>query len=74
MTVSDPVYRLQLALVDLERATHERNLPVARYLLDTEISEALSAIIGAELAEPELLSELVDAVIAVQYELGRNPR
>jgi hypothetical protein len=72
--VHDSIYRLRLALDDLERATAERNLPVARYILKTEIVEAMSAIQRARLFDDQLLDHLMDAIEGVQDELWRNPR
>ena len=70
----DAIYRLKLALADLERATAERNLHAARYLLDTEIMEAMGAIRRARLVDDDLLEHLMTAVEGVQDELWRNPR
>lgn len=68
------LYRLKLALDDLERATAKRNLPAARYLLDTEIAEALQAIDLAGIAEDWMVADLTDAIEAVRFELKRDPR
>jgi hypothetical protein len=70
----DALYRLKLALNDLERATIERNLPVARYLLDTEVWEALTAVAQTCDVEREFIDFLRQAVEGVQTELGRDPR
>ena len=72
--VHDAIHRLNLALADLERATADRNLPAARYLLDTEIMEAMCAIRRARLVDDDLLEHLIIAVEGVQDELWRNPR
>ena len=68
------LYRLKLALDDLERATAKRNLKVARYLLDTEVAEALQAIDLAGIAEDWMVADLTDAIEAVRFELKRDPR
>ena len=68
------LYRLKLALDDLERATAERDLKVARYLLDTEVAEALQAIDLAGIAEDWMVADLTDAIEAVRFELKRDPR
>lgn len=68
------LYRLKLALDDLERATAERNLPAARYLLDTEIAEAMQAIDLAGIADDGMVEDLTDAIEAVRFELKRNPK
>jgi hypothetical protein len=73
-SADDALYRLKLALNDLERATIERNLPVARYLLDTEIWEALTAVAQTCDVEREFIDFLRQAVEGVQTELGRDPR
>ena len=70
----DALYRLRLALDDLERATVDRNLAVARYLLDTEVIEALHA--GAQHCdvEAEFIEHLRGAVSSVHTVLWRDPR
>jgi hypothetical protein len=68
------LYRLQLALADLERATVERNLPVARYLLATEITEALHAVALHSHCGQDFVDGLRQAVAAVRVELWRDPR
>jgi hypothetical protein len=68
------LYRLKLALDDLERATAKRDLKVARYLLDTEVAEALQAIDLAGIAEDWMVADLTDAIEAVRFELKRDPR
>ena len=70
----DSVWRLKMALNDLERATADRNLPAARYLLDTEVMEAMSALRRARIVDDDLLDHLMTAVLTVQDELWRNPR
>jgi hypothetical protein len=72
--VHDSIYRLRLALDDLERAAGERNLPVARYILDTEIMEAMNAIQRARLIDTDILDCLIDTIEGVQDELWRKPR
>ena len=74
VAATSALYRLKLAISDLERATVERDLKVARYLLDTEIAEALQAIDLAGIAEDWLVADLVDAVDAVRVVLRRDPR
>lgn len=72
--VHDSVYRLRIALDDLERATAERNLKVARYLLDTEVMEAMASIRRAKLIDDDLLEHLMGAVESVHEQLWRHPR
>lgn len=67
--VSAPIWRLKLALADLERATGERNLPAARYIMDTEVMEALDSIGRAKLVSDDLLDHLLDAIAGVQQVL-----
>jgi hypothetical protein len=74
VTATSALHRLKLAIADLERATVERDLKVARYLLDTEVAEALQAIDLAGIAEDWLVADLVDAVEAVRVVLRRDPR
>jgi hypothetical protein len=74
VAATSALHRLKLAISDLERATVERDLKVARYLLDTEVAEALQAIDLAGIAEDWLVADLVDAVEAVRVVLRRDPR
>ena len=70
----DSIWRFKLALADLERAAGEGNRSVARYLLDTEIMEALSAIRAERSVDPEIVDSLLVAVEAVRDELRRAPK
>jgi hypothetical protein len=69
----DALYRLHFALNDLERATRERNLPVARYLIDTEIASALHEIEQNCVVEREYIAFLRNAVLSVHFQLWKDP-
>lgn len=76
LDVEAALYRLRFALADLERATIAKDRRVARYLIDTEVMEALDTIGSFEppIIEPDIFESLLQAVATVQIELMREPR
>jgi UTP-glucose-1-phosphate uridylyltransferase len=73
--MSPALERLHMAIDDLTRATIERDRIVARYILKTEIYEALDALSKTKDGiDQETMVDLLIACAKVEQELERDPR
>jgi len=69
--IESALWRLRQALIDLERASVEKDLRMARHLLDHEVTEALAEVASTDILETDLLDHLRASVAAVHSELWR---